>query len=69
MTMLPMLDYRDIVYRLAGKGALEWLDVLYHSAIRFATNAPYRTTLHSILLCKLVISVYPSQDPLVDAYL
>ena len=30
-------------YRLAGKGALEQLDVLYHSAIRFSTNAPYRT--------------------------
>ena len=51
MTILPMLDYRDIIYRSAGKGALERLDVLYHSAIRFATNAPYRThhcTLHSV---------------------
>ena len=43
MTILPMLDYRDVIYRSAGKGALERLDVLYHSAIRFATNAPYRT--------------------------
>ena len=43
MTILPMLDYGDIIYRSAGKGALERLDVLYHSAIRFATNAPYRT--------------------------
>ena len=43
MTMLPKLDYGDIIYRSAGKGALEWLDVLYHSAIRFATNAPFRT--------------------------
>ena len=38
-----MLDYRDVIYRSAGKGALKRLDVLYHSAIRFATNAPYRT--------------------------
>ena len=44
MTNLPMLDYRDIIYRFAGKGALERLYVLYHSAIRFATNAPYMTT-------------------------
>ena len=29
--------------RSAGKGALERLDVLYHLAIRFTTNAPYRT--------------------------
>ena len=38
-----MLDYGDIIYRLAGKDALKRLDVLYHSAIRFATNAPYRS--------------------------
>jgi hypothetical protein len=43
MTILPMLDYGDIIYRSAGKDALERLDVHYHSAIRFATNAPYRT--------------------------
>jgi hypothetical protein len=43
MTILPILDYGDGIYISAGKGALERLDVLYHSAIRFATNAPYRT--------------------------
>jgi hypothetical protein len=41
MTILPMLDYGDIIYRSAGKGGLERLDVLYHLAIIFATNAPY----------------------------
>ena len=59
MTILPMLDYKYIIYRSAGKGALERLDVIYHSD-RFATNAPYRT--HHCTL-------YTSQDPLVDAYL
>ena len=43
MTILPLLDYGDVIYRSASKGALEWLVVLYHSAIRFATNVPYRT--------------------------
>ena len=43
MTILPMVDYGDVIYRSAGKGALEWLDVLYNLAIRFATNTPYRT--------------------------
>jgi hypothetical protein len=62
MTILPTLDSGDIIYRLAGKGALKRLDFLYRSAIRFLTS------LYSILLCKLVISVYPSQDPLVDVY-
>ena len=28
MTLLPMLDYGDIIYRLAGKSALERLDIL-----------------------------------------
>ena len=28
MTILPMLDYGDVIYRSAGKGAIEWLDVL-----------------------------------------
>ena len=54
MTILPMLDYGDVINRSAEKGALERLDVLYHSAIRFATNAPYRThhcTLYSCLNC------------------
>jgi hypothetical protein len=69
MTILPMLDYGDTFYRSVGKGALNWLDVLYHSAITLATNAPYRTHHCTLLLCKLVNSVYLLQDPLVDAYL
>ena len=43
MTVLPLFDYGDTIFRLASKGLLERLDVIYHSAIRFATNAPYRT--------------------------
>ena len=43
MTILPMLDYGDVIYRSASKGLLQKLDVLYHSAIRFATNAPFKT--------------------------
>ena len=45
LTLIKMtiLDYGNVIYRSAGKGAIEWLDVLYHSTIRFATNAPYGT--------------------------
>ena len=43
MTVLPLFDYGDVIYRSACKGALERLEVLYHSAIHFSTNAPYRT--------------------------
>jgi hypothetical protein len=59
MTILPMLDYRNVIYRSAGKGALERLDVLCHLAIRFATNAPYRTH-HSTLYSSVNwSSLYP----------
>ena len=68
LTLIQMIIL-PIIYRLAGKGTLERLDVLYHSAIRFATNALYRTHQCTLLLHKLVIFAYPSQDPLVDAYL
>ena len=64
MTILPILDYGDIIYRSAGRGTLEGLDFPHQSA-----NAPYRTHHYTLLLCKLVISLYLSQDPLVDAYL
>ena len=50
MTILPMLDYGDITYRSAGKGALELLNILYNLVIRFATNAPYRTHHYTPLL-------------------
>lgn len=43
MTILPMLDFGYVIYMSEGKGLLERLDVLNHSAIRLATNAPYRT--------------------------
>ena len=43
LTVLPLFDYGKVIYKSASKGALERFNVLYHSAIRFATNAPYRT--------------------------
>ena len=59
MTILPMLDYGDAIYRSAGKGAFEQLDVLYHSPSDLPPMLLIRhiTALYSILLCKLVISV------------
>ena len=43
LTVLSLFDHGDAIYRSACKGALERLNVLHHSAIRFETNAPYRT--------------------------
>ena len=52
MTILPIVDYGDTIYKMASKTALHKMDVLHHSAIRFATNAPFNT--HHCELFKLV---------------
>lgn len=52
MTIIPMLDFSDVVYRTASNSLLKKLDVVYHSAIRFITKAPYNThhcTLYSLV--------------------
>lgn len=38
-----MFDYGDTIYRTASKTLLSKLDTLHHSAIRFATGAPYHS--------------------------
>lgn len=43
MTILPIIDFGDIIYRIASNSLLRKLDVVYHSVIRFVTNAPYNT--------------------------
>lgn len=43
LTILPILDFGDVVYKIASKTLLSKLDVIYHSAIRFVTKAPYTT--------------------------
>lgn len=43
MTILPIIDFGDVIYRIASNSLLRKLDVVYHTAIRFVTNAPYNT--------------------------
>lgn len=43
MTVLPIIDYGDIIYRSASKILLHKLDVIYHTCIRFVTSAPFNT--------------------------
>lgn len=43
MTVLPILDYGDVVFRSASKTLLHKLDVIYHAAIRFVTGASFNT--------------------------
>ena len=41
--LLPILDFGDVIYKIASNTLLSKLDVVYHSAIRFVTKAPYTT--------------------------
>ena len=45
LTILPVFDFGNVIYKIASNTLLSNLDVVYHSAIRFVTKAPY-TTLH-----------------------
>ena len=49
---LSQLDYGDTVYRFACASTLSKLDPLFHAALRFITNSPYRT--HHCTLYALV---------------
>ena len=43
LTILPILDIDDVIYKIASNTLLRKLDVVYHSAICFVTKAPYTT--------------------------
>ena len=40
LTILPILDFGDVIYKIASHILLSKLDAVYHSAIRFVTKAP-----------------------------
>ena len=44
-TILPILEFGDVIYKIASNTLLSKLDAIYHSAICFVSKAPY-TTLH-----------------------
>ena len=43
LTILPILDFSDVIYKIASNTLLSKLDVVYHSAIRYVIKAPYTT--------------------------
>ena len=43
LTILLILDFGDVIYKIAPNTLLSKLDVVYHSAICFVTKAPYTT--------------------------
>ena len=43
LTILPIVDFGDVIYKISSNTLLKILDAVYHSAIRFVTKAPYTT--------------------------
>jgi hypothetical protein len=43
LTILPILDFGDVIYKIASNTLLNKLDAVYHSAIHLVTKAPYTT--------------------------
>ena len=71
LTILPILDFGDVIYKIASNTLLNKLDAVYHSAIRFVTKAPY-TTHHCDLYARsswLALASYSLQNPLAPGHL
>ena len=43
LTLLPILEFGDVIYKIASNPLMSKLDGVYHSAICFVTKAPYIT--------------------------
>ena len=43
LTILPILDFGDVICKIAANTLLRKLDAVYHRDIRFVTKAPYTT--------------------------
>jgi hypothetical protein len=41
LTILPILDFGDVIYKIASNTLLSKLDAVYHNDMCFATKAPY----------------------------
>ena len=62
LTILKILDFGDVIYKIASNTLLSKLDAVYHSAISFVTKSPY-TTHHDLyaLVVGLATRAYGSQ--------
>ncbi|CDQ68840.1 unnamed protein product [Oncorhynchus mykiss] len=60
LTILLVLDFGDVIYKIAFNTLLNKLDIVYHSGIRFVTKAPYTThhcDLYALVGCMLSLHI------------
>uniref|UniRef100_A0A8K9X2D8 Reverse transcriptase domain-containing protein n=1 Tax=Oncorhynchus mykiss TaxID=8022 RepID=A0A8K9X2D8_ONCMY len=69
LTILPILDFGDVIYKIASNTLLNKLDAVYHSAIRFVTKAPYYPPLRPVRSRWLALASYSSPNPLAPCHL
>uniref|UniRef100_A0AAZ3NU21 Reverse transcriptase domain-containing protein n=1 Tax=Oncorhynchus tshawytscha TaxID=74940 RepID=A0AAZ3NU21_ONCTS len=69
LTILPILDFADVIYKIASNTLLNKLDAVYHSAIRFVTSPIYYPPLRPVLSRWLALASYSSPNPLAPGHL
>uniref|UniRef100_A0A8K9XB23 Reverse transcriptase domain-containing protein n=1 Tax=Oncorhynchus mykiss TaxID=8022 RepID=A0A8K9XB23_ONCMY len=69
LTILPILDFSDVIYKIASNTLLSKLDAVYQSAIHFVTKAPYHPPLRPVCSNRLALATYSSPDPLAPGHL
>ena len=69
LTILPILDFDDVIYKIVPNTLLGKLDAVYHSAIRFVTKAPYTTHHCDLYARRLALTIYSSPNPLAPGHL
>ena len=63
LTILPILDFGDVINKIASNTLLSKLDIVYHSSIRFITKAPYTTQpLRPVCSRRLALATYSLPD-------
>ena len=70
LTILPILDFGDVIYKIASNTLLNKLDAVYHSAIRLVTKAQYTyPPLRPVRSRWLARTSYSSPNPLAPGHL
>ena len=67
LTILQILDFGDVIYKIASNSLLSKLDVDFHSAIRFITI--YYPPLRPGCSCWLALATYLLPNPLAPGHL
>jgi hypothetical protein len=67
LTILLILDFSNVIYKIASNTLLSKLDAVYHSAIRFVTK--YYPPLRTVCSRWLALASYSSPNPLAPGHL